>query len=398
MPDRRTHRGPHPADSELFAPRELPGLRAATRELSWLLGRDYAVRGGLKLVGDRHGLRDRQRAAVLRSACSDRARDDRLRTRLDLADVAGRPLVIDGFNCVITVEAALSGGLILLGRDGCCRDLSSVHGSYRQVAETTAAVRHIVAALQSICPAPRSIRWLLDRPVSNSGRLRQLIADECAAAGLCADCELCDAPDRVLRAVRDAAVATSDSAVLDQCPRWVDLPEAALTGGAIDAWQIDMGAPNRDRPRLIISGGQTGADRGGLDAAIDLGIAHGGACPRGRRAEDGSIPLRYALLQTDSARYEPRTRRNVMDSDGTALFTRGPPTGGSALTEAVARRAHKPLLHLDLDQTDEQGAAQQLRDWLANQKIQVLNVAGSRESGCPGLAAAVRRILISAVG
>jgi hypothetical protein len=144
----------------------------------------------------------------------------------------------------------------------------------------------------------------------------------------------------------------------------------------------------------IVSGGQTGADRGGLDAAIELGIEHGGWCPRGRRAEDGTIPARYRLTETDSDRYDVRTERNVVDSDGTSVFTRGAPTGGSALTVALARRHGCPLLCVDLDA--EPNPAPRVRAWLAAEKIRVLNVAGTRESGCPGLAADVRAVLVAA--
>jgi hypothetical protein len=151
------------------------------------------------------------------------------------------------------------------------------------------------------------------------------------------------------------------------------------------------------RLRRIVSGGQTGADRGGLDAAIELGLDHGGHCPRGRRAEDGVIPARYRLVETESREYAVRTARNVRDSDATLLVTRGTPTGGSALTADLARRQGKPLLHLDLDAAGP-AAAGRLRGWLADTGAEVLNVAGPRESGCPGIAAAVRALLVDALG
>jgi hypothetical protein len=147
----------------------------------------------------------------------------------------------------------------------------------------------------------------------------------------------------------------------------------------------------------IISGGQTGADRGGLDAALALGLGHGGHCPRGRLAEDGVIPARYHLTETEASDYDVRTERNVVDGDGTVLFTHGPPTGGSALTAALARRYGKPLLALDLARVDEAAAATALRTWLAAHTIATLNVAGSRASKAPGLATAVERILVAAL-
>jgi hypothetical protein len=147
--------------------------------------------------------------------------------------------------------------------------------------------------------------------------------------------------------------------------------------------------------RKIVSGGQTGADRGALDAAIELGLEHGGYCPAGRRAEDGRIPDRYVLVETASAVYAQRTKRNVLESDGTLLVTRGAPSGGSALTADLAVRHRRHFLHVDLDtnQHDAREAIAKIREWLATWDIEVLNVAGPRESGCPGIAQDVRALL-----
>ncbi|GMV37496.1 MAG: hypothetical protein AMXMBFR61_20040 [Fimbriimonadales bacterium] len=147
----------------------------------------------------------------------------------------------------------------------------------------------------------------------------------------------------------------------------------------------------------VVSGGQTGADRGGLDAAIELGISHGGWCPAGRLAEDGTIPERYELTETDSADFAVRTERNVIDSDGTVLFTYGEPVGGSALTVELASVHDKPLLHLDLEEVGVESAAAQLAVWVAQNDVRVLNVAGSRESQAPGIAEAVREVLLTAL-
>ena len=139
-PDRRQHRGAHPADSEHFSDEQVPRLRTAVSELSWLLTRNFAPKASLKLVGDKHRLTERQRLAVVRAACSDQSLSARTSNRLSVEGVSGKDLIIDGFNLIITVEAALSGGVLLLCRDECIRDLSSVHGSYRAVAETEAAI------------------------------------------------------------------------------------------------------------------------------------------------------------------------------------------------------------------------------------------------------------------
>jgi hypothetical protein len=147
----------------------------------------------------------------------------------------------------------------------------------------------------------------------------------------------------------------------------------------------------------IISGGQTGADRGALEAAMALGMAHGGWCPRGRRAEDGPIPARYHLCETASARYEVRTEQNVMDSDGTLIISRGPLAGGSALTARLARSHQKPLLHIDLARSPTAEAVARIRSWSSGHSIAVLNVAGPRESNCPGIGSAVHALLVEAL-
>lgn len=147
--------------------------------------------------------------------------------------------------------------------------------------------------------------------------------------------------------------------------------------------------------KKIISGGQTGVDRAALDVAILLGIPHGGWCPQGRLAEDGTIPLHYHLTETDSPEAEERTERNVQDSDGTIVLTKGPPTGGTAYTIEKASQHHKPLLVIDLAQSPQEEAILKIRDWLSTHPVSILNVAGPRESKCPGIYSATRRILLS---
>ena len=148
----------------------------------------------------------------------------------------------------------------------------------------------------------------------------------------------------------------------------------------------------------IVSGGQTGADRAGLDVALELGLATGGWIPRGRRAEDGTIPERYRnLVETEAESYEDRTRLNVRDSDATVIFTFGPPTGGSALTADHARALKKPVLLMDLDGHSAEELHERLRRWLAETRPGTLNVAGSRSSEAPGIAEATARILRAAL-
>jgi len=142
----------------------------------------------------------------------------------------------------------------------------------------------------------------------------------------------------------------------------------------------------------IISGGQTGVDRAALDAALEVGLDCGGWCPRGRRAEDGVIPHRYPLKETESSDYRRRTRRNVVDSDGTLILILGALSGGTALTSELARAEHKPLLVIDLDSPAPPG---KVCRWIHEHDIRTLNVAGPRESQRPGIGERALKYLTS---
>ena len=131
----------------------------------------------------------------------------------------------------------------------------------------------------------------------------------------------------------------------------------------------------------MVSGGQTGADRAALDTAMQLGIETGGWVPRRRWAEDGSVPECYPnMTETTSADPSQRTEYNVRDSDGTVVFSHGDVSGGTRWTMDVAGKLHKPLLHLDLATHSAETAAYRLREWTTAHGIEVLNVAGPRES------------------
>ena len=153
--------------------------------------------------------------------------------------------------------------------------------------------------------------------------------------------------------------------------------------------------PGPRRPERVISGGQTGVDRAALDAALEAGIAVGGFCPRGRRAEDGVIPSRYPLEETRSARYAERTRRNVEAADATLILSARPLTGGTRLTAEIAKALGKPLCIVDPHAPD---AERQVRAFLDAVHPRVLNVAGPRASGDPGIYEAARRLLLSVFG
>lgn len=141
----------------------------------------------------------------------------------------------------------------------------------------------------------------------------------------------------------------------------------------------------------IISGGQTGVDRAALDAAMELGVATGGWCPQGRRAEDGIIDEKYPLQETTQQAYQVRTRWNVRDSDGTLIVSPLPLTGGTALTLNCAKQMGRPCLIVDSHQHDDKF---KVKEWITSYRIHVLNIAGPRESHYPGIYQQTRQWLL----
>jgi threonyl-tRNA synthetase len=144
-------------------------------------------------------------------------------------------------------------------------------------------------------------------------------------------------------------------------------------------------------PERIISGGQTGVDRAALDFAIERRFAYGGYCPKGRRAEDGTIPLHYNLTETKSADYAERTEKNVDDADGTLILHRGDLSSGTQFTAELCQYKEKPLFLIDMDHPADRMVA--FRSWLKKNQIKTLNIAGPRESQRPGISAQAADIL-----
>ena len=142
---------------------------------------------------------------------------------------------------------------------------------------------------------------------------------------------------------------------------------------------------------IVISGGQTGVDRAALDAAMELGLPAGGWCPKGRLAEDGVIPARYPLRETDSEDYDLRTRWNIRDSHGTLILCRGEPVGGTLFTAELAKTLERPAVILNPENERE---ADRFAAWFSTlPREPVLNVAGPRESTEPGIGAAAAAFL-----
>lgn len=218
-------------------------LREATQDLSWLWTRGYADDSSIKLVGDRYGLTKRQRTAVARCACSDRQLLYRRNHQVDISELACSELWIDGYNVITSIEAALANGVILHARDGCYRDMASMHGSYRKVEETIPAIELLGRTMEgwnlTCC------RWFLDRPVSNSGMLKQLLLGLADDNGWSWQVELTGDPDPILKDA-DHIVASADSQVLDCVASWFNLARAVIALEVQRAWLVDLGGQATD--------------------------------------------------------------------------------------------------------------------------------------------------------
>ncbi len=238
VPDRRRRRGPHPRDLECFAPRELETLRRANADLCWLRSRGYPDKASLKLVGDRYGLRLRQRTALQRCAVADDAVARRRASEVGPEAVRGRRLEIDGYNALLTVEAALGGGVVLAARDGAFRDMAAMRSHFRRVDQTRPALGLIGAYLDET--GCRRVVWYLDRPISNSGRLKALMLEVAGENGWPWEVELVPNPDKVLE-VSTEIVATADGGILDEGPRWLNLARRVVERSVESAWIVDLG-------------------------------------------------------------------------------------------------------------------------------------------------------------
>ena len=178
-----------------------------------------------------------------RCACSAEQAETRRAKEVDPAELAGATVWIDGFNVLTTIEAALAGGPLLLGRDGALRDMASMHGSYRRVEETGRALEAIAEAIGR--RGPSRCRWLLDAPVSNSGRLRALLSELARSRGLDWTVDLVPDPDPLLVDADHVVVASADSRVMDGAARCWSLAREVVEGMEGERWLVDLGGARR---------------------------------------------------------------------------------------------------------------------------------------------------------
>ncbi|MGE0712714.1 MAG: GNAT family N-acetyltransferase [Planctomycetota bacterium] len=232
--------GPHPQDQALFSAASLPALRRAADELAWLRRRGYALPSALKLVGDRHQLEERQRSALRRATSGAGGEAHRAARRVE-GGPAPAGLWADGFNVVITLETALNGGVLVRTVDGTLRDLAGVHGAYRVSEATDRALALLADDLAARGWGGTPARFLLDAPVSNTGRLAARVRELASARGLPWEVEVVPDPDPLLRAApRGVVVASGDAPVIDEAPAWIDWAGSCVAR-LERAWIVDLG-------------------------------------------------------------------------------------------------------------------------------------------------------------
>lgn len=214
-------RGYVPEDDRNFSAEALSTLRTASRHIFYLLNEGYDLKQSTVFVGNHYLLSERQRLAVMRSVATRQQLLDRKMKQAAPGELTGREVWIDGFNTVITLEVLLSGSPLLGCMDGTIRDLAALRGTYRLIPETGEAVRMMFDVLRDF--AVGKVNILLDEPVSNSGRLKGLIADimEDGAYPFTLDIQILRDVDRALYGKE--FVITSDSIILDHCVSWVNL-------------------------------------------------------------------------------------------------------------------------------------------------------------------------------
>ena len=212
-------RGYVPEDERNFSREAIHTMRTASRHVRYLINEGYDLKQASTFVGNHFLLSERQRLAIMRSLATDEQLAVRQSRQVQISDLKGKEVWIDGFNTIITLEVILSEGILFECMDGTIRDLAALRGTYRLISETSEAVRMMFQILQKAGISKATI--LLDEPVSNSGRLKALIADIGEDFSFELDIQILKDVDRSLYGKEH--VITSDSVILDHCISWVNL-------------------------------------------------------------------------------------------------------------------------------------------------------------------------------
>jgi hypothetical protein len=226
-------------DHDLFGtPEAQKNLLQALEDMHYLLSRNYPPKAALALVGNRYQLVQRQQQALQGMACSAEELKNRKAKQLSPVALKDQTILLDGFNVLIILETALSGGFVFEGLDGCYRDIASVHGTYKKAQHTEQALIIIGNTLQQL--QLQKVIWVFDAPISNSGKLKSFCYELAEKHGFSWEIILDNHPDKYL-IDNKGLVCSSDGWVLNECTAWFNL----------GAWIISN---SQDVQPLIFSG------------------------------------------------------------------------------------------------------------------------------------------------
>jgi len=215
------NRGKNTGDDTLFGNgKQIEKLKSAVQDMQYLLSRDYAEKASSELVGNRYRLKTRQIQSVRGASASGIQIQNRKSKQLNVSDLENKMIYLDGFNVLILLESLLSEAYIFEGVDDCFRDLSEVHGTYKRVNQTFAAIE-LIARFHHDSKVQKII-WIFDKPVSNSGRIKQIILEFALENNLNWEVDLEFNPDKFL--TENASIlVSSDAWILDNCKNWFNL-------------------------------------------------------------------------------------------------------------------------------------------------------------------------------
>ena len=236
MSTKNVKRGFDPDDLKIFSKESIEQLKIAQEEIQWLLDRGYKIKQIIEFTGNHYLLSSRARTALQRTTSSMADYEKRRSTMLPFECAKEGCLNIDGFNLIITLEVAISGSPILLGKDGVYRDLAGLRGTYRIIDKTDTALNLIGKTLQEL--SVPMVKFYLDSPVSNSGRLKTKILEYSQQWGMPVEVELIPNVDAVLAG--KGRIVTGDSIILDECKSWFNLSRKIIEDHIQDAWVIDL--------------------------------------------------------------------------------------------------------------------------------------------------------------
>ncbi|WP_223606826.1 DUF434 domain-containing protein [Chryseobacterium sp. OSA05B] len=232
------NRGKNTGDDVIFgSQKQIDKLKMAVQDMLYLLSRDYAEKASSELVGNRYKLKTRQIQALRGASASEQQIENRKDKQLEVSGLKNKILYLDGFNVLILMESLLSGAYVFEGADGCFRDLSGVHGTYKRVNQTQRAVELVAAFFQKA--EVQKLVWVFDKPVSNSGRIKQIVLDFAEENKLNWEAELEFNPDKFLAENSEIAVS-SDAWILDNCQQWFNLIAHLITEEKLEANLIKM--------------------------------------------------------------------------------------------------------------------------------------------------------------